>query len=253
MTETLSRLSLETRRAADWARDFRRPSVYLNGLARATRNYFKRAVRKAKADFYNQVAREAMPEDIFRMRKWGKGVREYPSPPISRGADRPPAVNHEDKCDAIREELFQVPPDLPHIPEPNLATTHEDDLECPAVTWREIRDAIHKPSTKSAPGDDGMGYLVLRWAWAVREDEIALLVRKAVEWGYHPKRWRRAITVALRKPKKPDYSQPRAWRLIQLLVCLGKVVERIQAKRLAHWAVALNLVPAEQFGAMPSS
>ncbi|KDQ60525.1 hypothetical protein JAAARDRAFT_125709 [Jaapia argillacea MUCL 33604] len=43
--------------------------------------------------------------------------------------------------------------------------------------------------------------------------------------GYHPKLWWRAIAVALHKPKKPDYSIPKVYRLIQLLKCLGKILE----------------------------
>ncbi|KZT33613.1 hypothetical protein SISSUDRAFT_960967, partial [Sistotremastrum suecicum HHB10207 ss-3] len=50
--------------------------------------------------------------------------------------------------------------------------------------------------------------------------------------GYHPKIWREAVAVALQKPLKPDYSMPRAYRLIQLLDCLGKTLEKIQARRI---------------------
>ena len=176
------------------------------------------------------MAAEALPADIFKMRKWGKGIREYPSPPISRGPGQPPAVAHEDKCNAIRQELFQPPPPLPHIAAPDLHHPHPDDMPLPTVTWQEIRDAIFCPSTKSAPGVDGIGYMALRWAWTEREQEIALLIRACVDHGYHPLQWRRAMAVALRKPKRPDYSQPRAWRLIQLLPCIGKVGEHSQAK-----------------------
>ncbi|KAI5834854.1 hypothetical protein K523DRAFT_222860, partial [Schizophyllum commune Tattone D] len=73
----------------------------------------------------------------------------------------------------------------------------------------------------------------IKWAWPEATEQIATLVRLCVRLGHHPRSWRRAVAVALRKPRKPDYSKPRAYRLITLLECMGKVVEKVMAKRLA--------------------
>ena len=71
--------------------------------------------------------------------------------------------------------------------------------------------------------------------------------------GYHPKAWRRAVAIALRKPNKPDYSNPRAYRLITLLECLAKILECIVANRLTFLTGQLNLVPPNQFGGRSNS
>ena len=76
---------------------------------------------------------------------------------------------------------------------------------------------------------------------------------KCIRTGYHPKLWRKAIVVALKKPNKPDYSNPRAYRLITLFKCLGKVLERIIAKRLTFLARKYDLVPTNQFGGRSNS
>jgi hypothetical protein len=68
-------------------------------------------------------------------------------------------------------------------------------------------------------------------------------MHKCLEVGYHPKSWRKVIAVTLRKPRKPDYSNPRAYRLITLLECLGKILENIVARRLTYLAGKHNLVP----------
>ena len=68
--------------------------------------------------------------------------------------------------------------------------------------------------------------------------------------GYHPKAWRTLIAVAIQKPNR-DYSQPRSYRLIQLLEVIGKALERIQARRLAYIAAKYNLVPPTHFGGVP--
>ncbi|KAF1934601.1 hypothetical protein EJ02DRAFT_363347 [Clathrospora elynae] len=54
------------------------------------------------------------------------------------------------------------------------------------------------------------------------------------------------LTIILKKPGKPDYSAPKAYRVIALLSCLGKVIERLLAKRLSALAeVSILLYPSQ--------
>ena len=52
----------------------------------------------------------------------------------------------------------------------------------------------------------------------------------------------------LRKPKKDDYTQPKAYRPIALLSTLGKVMETIIANRLAYVADVHHLLPSRHTG-----
>ena len=54
--------------------------------------------------------------------------------------------------------------------------------------------------------------------------------------------------VMLKKPNKKDPSAPRSYRPITLEECLGKLLEKIVAKRLQYFANALGLLPPNQFG-----
>jgi len=58
-------------------------------------------------------------------------------------------------------------------------------------------------------------------------------LRTAINLSHHPKAWRRAIIVVLRKPEKPDYTVPNAYRPISLLNTLGKLLESVIARRLS--------------------
>jgi len=78
-------------------------------------------------------------------------------------------------------------------------------------------------------------------------------MQKCLDAGYHPKSWTKAIAVALKKPGKPDYSNPRAYCLITLLECLGKILKKIMAQRLTFLAGKYDLVPANQFGGWANS
>src|SRR5258705_2447980 len=75
------------------------------------------------------------------------------------------------------------------------------------------------------------------------------LICLCTRMGYHPKEWHTSIAVALQKPKR-DYSLPRSYHLIQLLEVLGKVLECVQAQRLAYIASKHNLFPSSQFGSI---
>jgi hypothetical protein len=71
--------------------------------------------------------------------------------------------------------------------------------------------------------------------------------------GYHPKIWCITIAIALPKPGKTDYSEPRPYHFIQLLECIGKVIEKIMADRLTYFLNKHTLTPFSQFRAHKGS
>ena len=64
----------------------------------------------------------------------------------------------------------------------------------------------------------------------------------------HPRCWKQATGAILKKPGKPDNSAPKAYRVISLLNCLGKVSERLLAQRLAFLAETTSLLHPSQIG-----
>jgi hypothetical protein len=216
-------------------------------------NFFKRLCKATKSKWAIDKLEEARVEDIWGFRKWSKGARNYPTPAISRRNGQEPAVTHRDKCDAIREELFQPPPVLPAEYHPDLINEQPGDLPYQQVTEDEVREAIFEASPTSAPGYSQVSYKVIRWAWQEASKEIYTLIKHCLHNGFHPRQWRMAIAVALRKPRKPDYSNPRAYRLIQLLECLGKVLEKVVARRLTYLVGRHSLIPGSQFGGRSNS
>ncbi|KAL6300206.1 hypothetical protein BKA93DRAFT_717508, partial [Sparassis latifolia] len=98
------------------------------------------------------------------------------------------------------------------------------------TTRLEIRKAIFDAAPHRSPGPSKIPAIALRWTWDTIPDEVFELLSKCVRVGHHPCIWHDSIVVALRKPGKKDYTLPRAYRLIQLLDCLGKVLKRLQAQ-----------------------
>ena len=74
------------------------------------------------------------------------------------------------------------------------------------------------------------------------------LVTAVIKLSYFPQRFRSARTIVLRKPRRPDYSDPGAWRPIALLSTIGKLIETLLACRLGALAEQEGLLPDTQMG-----
>ena len=107
--------------AYEFLRDLRRSAQIYLGIAdeehtetqeliQRTKNRLKWLTKAAKRKWINNKLEKATPDDIWAFTKWPKGIRQYLSPPISPGQGLPTAVSHEDKCNALRNTLFQPPP-----------------------------------------------------------------------------------------------------------------------------------------------
>ena len=79
---------------------------------------------------------------------------------------------------------------------------------------------------------------------------IGTLFRACIRLGTHSSCFKLAEVVLLRKTNR-DPTTVKGWRPIALLSCLGKGLERLLAKRMAHLAVTLDVVGYQQFGALP--
>lgn len=92
---------------------------------------------------------------------------------------------------------------------------------------------------------------ILEKLWPYIAKHIHYIFSVSINLGHHPKAWRTAAIIVLRKAGKPDYTIPKAYRPISLLNTLGKLLEAVMAKRLSYYAEKHNLLPATQFGARP--
>ena len=89
----------------------------------------------------------------------------------------------------------------------------------------------------------------MRLAYEVLEDWIYKLFQGCIELGYHPKVFKVARTVTLRKPKKESYYKAKSYCPIALLDTLGKALEKIVARQLAGLAEEHHMLLDQQIGA----
>ncbi|KAI2739170.1 hypothetical protein DTO013F2_9445 [Penicillium roqueforti] len=136
-------------------------------------------------------------------------------------------------------------------PHEDLPTQAPLELPWQPITELEIQRSLKAAKGSTAPGEDGLPTLVWKQLWVHLKVYITGIFTASVSLGYHPKRWRSAKIVVLRKPKKPDYSVPGAYRPISLLNTLGKLLEAVMARRLSYLAEKHGLLPDTQFGGRP--
>lgn len=79
-------------------------------------------------------------------------------------------------------------------------------------------------------------------------ERVTALTRTCIRLGLHPRAWKTARGIVLRKPNKLDYAKVKAYRVISLLPCLGKVVEKVVADLLSETCEHGDLLHRGQFG-----
>ena len=206
-----------------------------------------RLICKGKKDWAMDFAAGVATKDIWKLTNWYKGSHRHHSPPLVH-PDGHRAVTPEDKCDLLRKTFFSPPPPL------NLAETatdshspHPTTRDFIDITRDEVDHAIRSTLNMSAPGPSGVSYRAIKWAWGVALEEIHFVLKWSLSLSIHHQQWKSAMTVVIPKPNKPSYSNPRAYRPIQLLDCFGKLLKKIVTKRITFNVGKYELVPFEQF------
>src|SRR5690606_24034864 len=151
-----------------------------------------------------------------------------------------------EKAKLFRETLF---PPLPEY----TAHTQTGNARPPPREWRpvspaEIRWAIFTSSPTKAPGPDGLSFRCLRVAYEAIPHWFHDLYREVLDQGYHPLCWREATGAIIPKPNKPDYKEVKAYRIVALLNCLGKIAEKPVAHRLSSLCETFQLLHKDQIG-----
>jgi hypothetical protein len=156
-------------------------------------------------------------------------------------------TGNEEKAKAFLDTFF------PEMDEPCESPSIQAPLELPwqPITEQEIHRSLTAAKGSTALGEDGLPTIVWKQLWTHLKDFITRIFTASINLGYHPKRWRSARIVVLRKPGKPDYAIPGSYRPISLLNTLSKLLEAVMAQRLSYLAEKHGLLPDTRFGGRP--
>jgi hypothetical protein len=151
------------------------------------------------------------------------------------------------KCNAFRSTLFPPPPSATKPKWEDYQGNHNKWI-WPLLTRKELEEVCSNKVQSKSPGPDGITQEIITHAFAAIPDHFFRVYSVLINLGYHPTCYKTAIGAILPKPNKQDNVVPKAYRIITLLNCLGKVSERIVAKRLGFWAKTTNLLSKTQIG-----
>lgn len=208
--------------------------------------------RHKRQEFRTQMtALSDDPSSLWRVARWAKDKshlpREIPKlPPLTLNGHT--ATTFEEKCEMFKTTFFPPPPeaDLADIE----GGAYPSACACPAViTEEEVRKALWGSKANKAPGPDEIPLLLLQLSAGWLIPLLTQLFNACATLAYHPRCFREVRTIALKKPGKPDYTTPKAYRPIALLNTLGKALEFIMAKKITHLAEHHDLLPKTHMGA----
>ncbi|GAA6025712.1 hypothetical protein JCM10207_008979 [Rhodosporidiobolus poonsookiae] len=122
------------------------------------------------------------------------------------------------------------------------------ELDWPDLQEDELASALSATRPLAAAGPDDIPNLVLQSLWPALRLRLVPLFAACLRLGYTPAAWRDATGVVLPKPNKPDYSNPKAYRMIVFARSLAKLLELVVARRLSYLADAHGLLPVSHIG-----
>ena len=116
---------------------------------------------------------------------------------------------------------------------------------------QQLARAIEKLSPDKAPGPDGITNRILKKNFKILQHHLLALVQATINVDHFPTPLKETTTIILRKPHKPDYTRPNAYRPIALESTLGKILESIVAELISYLTETYDLLPPEHFGGRP--
>ena len=255
-TKDLTRLSEELKYLRKLAYKFRAtPNHDCHSLLKEKERQFNKEIQTAKESHWKEWLESMADNDIWIASKYltnpggDGGKSRMPTLKTKDAQGRTTlATSNEEKSEVLARSLFPPPPPISSVP-------LDHPYPTPAEKWTEITpdqlsQAINKLSPYKAPGPDGIANIVFQRCRQLT-DYLLPIFNAAVKLQTHYEPWKESITVILRKPGKPDYSAPKAYRPIALLNTTTKLLSAVMAERTVYILETHNLLPATHFGGRP--
>ena len=131
-----------------------------------------------------------------------------------------------------------------------ILSTYGEERDCSMTdpfSMKELKDALKKVKTWKAPGPDGITEEMLKHLGACSRAVLLKMFNLSWTKGVVPAIWKEAATIPVPKKGK-DKKNPRSYRLISLLSCVGKMLEKMVNRRLISRLESNNVLSLTQTG-----
>jgi len=127
---------------------------------------------------------------------------------------------------------------------------HKPVLQWAPFSKEELKQAIIKCNDSSAPGPDKLSWRHLKII--IKQDEclanIINVANACINLGHWPNYFKCLSMIIIPKPNKVSYDQAKIFCPIVLLNTLGKLIEKVIAKRIQFMVVNNNFIYPRQLG-----
>ena len=219
-------------------------------------NAYGEAIIKAKRSHWSNYLEDMTANEIWTANRYIKEpIGDGGNPRIltlkvknARGIETS-INNNEEKAKIFATIFFPKPP-----PTENVFENYEypEPLpDPPVITPDQVRRHILKTSPYKAHGPDDIPNVVLQQCVALIIKRLTKIFQAIIELDIYYDPWREFTTVVLRKPSKPSYEAPKAYRPIALLSTIAKTLTSIVAENISNIVESRHLLPKTHFGGRP--
>ncbi len=168
---------------------------------------------------------------------------QFRSTPAVKDSEGHTAVSMKVKQALVRKSAFLKPP--ANLGEPPVTSF---GIPYTKVTQEEVFQALMDQSLRKSSGPNKINFGILRMIWDWDKVRITALIYHAIRLGYHPKEWKKARGILLEKGGKRDFGLVKSYRVISLLNCIGKVIEKVVATKLSQYCKKYSKLHSGRMG-----
>jgi endonuclease/exonuclease/phosphatase family metal-dependent hydrolase len=255
----LSRKKTEIKKLSRLAYKFRTlPDHASHAELRKVRNAYGEAIVDAKRGHWEDFLENAAEQDLWTANKYFKeptgdgGKSRIPTLKVASEEEGGPIreVNtNEGKAEVLARLFFPKKPDQSRVPQDY---EYPDPLPAPPpITPEQVERQIRRLSPYKTYGPDEIPNVVLQKCLGHLSEYLVCLFRGVFTLRTYYTGWQEFTTAVLRKPGKPNYEVPKAYRPIALLCTIPKVLTAIVAESISHLVERDALLPDTHFGGRP--
>jgi hypothetical protein len=254
-TKGISKLRRDANKKGRTASKYKNwPEHHSHKEHRTANQTFQRMLEKTKCQHWRDWLEKAEDPDIWTAHKYtanpagDRGKSRIPVLKLTSEGTETLATTNAEKSDMLAKTFFP--------PKPPQTTPLHFVYPKPACIYNPISKAqicrhLAKLKPYKAPGSDGIPNIVLMKCANTITNRLYLIYTAITEKGFYHTPWKISTMVVLRKPGKPRYDTPKAYRPIALLNTMGKVLTAIVAEILVFYTETLGLLPAHHFSGRP--
>jgi endonuclease/exonuclease/phosphatase family metal-dependent hydrolase/predicted RNA-binding Zn-ribbon protein involved in translation (DUF1610 family) len=232
------------------------PDHPIHAEFREVRREYDRAIKYNKRHHWRDWLERATEPDIWTANKYitapasdGGKTRIPVLRQTSEGVEETASTN-SNKSKMLAKVFF---PSKPEMCTQQMISTEYPEPACGTqkITREQICRQLKRIRPYKAPGPDSIPNIVLSQCAEILTDRLLHIYSAILERGLYYPPWKQFTTVVLRKPGKPRYDVPKAYRPIALLNTMGKVLTAIIAELLTFYTEKHALLPPMHFGGRP--